>query len=154
MASTKIRVSSNYNVFHKVDSANDMPEHLIGTNDSVVHSLGGTGEFEIDTDENTTYSAINKIQGESFAKIEEDENNRAITKFLYIKNTGFQDQEKTVNTASDLGIGFGVTDWNTGGFKICSGESVLLRPGSFSSSTNSMYLTSLSGNIYVEVVFL
>tara|TARA_R100001463_G_scaffold46595_1_gene95212 strand:- start:1621 stop:2082 length:462 start_codon:yes stop_codon:yes gene_type:complete len=153
MASTKIRVSSNYNVFHKVASANDMPEHLIGTNDSVVHSLGGTGEFEIDTDENTTYTAVNKIQGESSAKIDEV-GNTPITKFLYIKNTGFQDQEKTVPTASDLGIGFAVANWNFGGFKICSGESVLLRPGSASSSTNSMYLTSLSGNIYVEVVFL
>jgi hypothetical protein len=154
MASTKIRVSSNYNVFHKVDSANDMPEHLIGTNDSAVHSLGGTGEFEIDTDENTTYTAVNKIQGTSFAKIEEDENSRTITKFVYIKNTGFQNQEKTLSTASDLAISFGVTNWNHGGFKICSGESVLLRPGSSTNSTNSMYLTSLSGNIYVEVIVL
>jgi hypothetical protein len=153
MASTKIRVSSNYNVFHKVDSANDMPEHLIGTNDSAVHSLGGTGEFEIDTDENTTYTSINKIQGETGTHID-NENAYPITKFLYIKNTGFQDQEKTIATASDLGIGFAVANWNFGGFKICSGESVLLRVGSAMANTNSMYLTSLSGNIYVEVVLL
>ena len=46
MASTRMRLSTSVQVYHRVAAANDMGAHDIGTNDPAVSGLGGSGDFE------------------------------------------------------------------------------------------------------------
>ena len=51
MATTRMKVSSNATVFHRVAGVQDMPQHDIGTSDSAVSGLGGSADFQIDSDD-------------------------------------------------------------------------------------------------------
>ena len=150
MATTRMKVSSNATVFHRVAPANDMPQHDIGTSDGAVSGLGGSADFQIDTDENTTYSTAHKQQGTSEAAI----GSGAITQFIHIKHTGFQESSKTNTTTATLTVGIGGT-FASGGFSLESGEAITLHGlGGGSNSLDEFQLNSSSGNIYVEVVYL
>lgn len=150
MATTRMRVNSNATVFHRVAGANDMQQHDIGTSDSAVSGLGGSADFQIDSDENTTYSTAHKQQGESEGAI----GSGAISKFIHIKHTGFQEASKTNTTTSNLTVGIGGT-FASGGFTLASGEAITLHDlGGGSDNLSEIQLDSSSGNIYVEVVYL
>ena len=151
MATTRMRVNSNATVFHRVAGANDMQQHDIGTSDSAVSGLGGSADFQIDSDENTTYSTAHKQQGESEGAI----GSGAISQFIHIKNTGFQEASKTNTTTSNLTVGIGGTFASAGGFTLASGEAITLHGlGGGSDNLSEIQLDSSSGNIYVEVVYL
>ena len=150
MATTRMKVSSNATVFHRVATANDMPQHDIGTSDGAVSGLGGSADFQIDTDENTTYSTAHKQQGTSEAAI----GSGAITQFIHIKHTGFQESSKTNTTTENLTVGIGGV-FASGGFTLASGEAITLHGlGGGSDNLSEIQLDSSSGNIYVEVVYL
>lgn len=152
MATTRMKVSSNATVFHRVATANDMPQHDIGTSDGAVSGLGGSADFQIDSDENTTYSTAHKQQGAgSEAAIDSSGN---VTKFIHIKHTGFQESSKTNTTTATLTVGIGGA-FASGGFSLESGEAITLHGlGGGSNSLDEFQLNSSSGNIYVEVVYL
>ena len=61
MATTRMRTSTSTTVFHRVAAANDMATHDVGTSDAAVSGIGGTGEFQIDTDSDTTYIDTSKV---------------------------------------------------------------------------------------------
>ena len=150
MATTRMKVSSNATVFHRVAGVQDMPQHDIGTSDSAVSGLGGSADFQIDSDENTTYSTAHKQQGTSETAI----GSGAISQFIHIKHTGFQEASKTNTTTSNLTVGIGGT-FASGGFTLASGEATTLHGlGGSSDNLSEIQLNSASGNIYVEVVFL
>ena len=150
MATTRMKVSSNATVFHRVAGVQDMPQHDIGTSDSAVSGLGGSADFQIDSDENTTYSTEHKQQGESEGAI----GSGAISQFIHIKHTGFQEASKTNTTAENLTVGIGGT-FASGGFTLASGEAITLHGlGGSSDNLSEIQLNSASGNIYVEVVYL
>ena len=56
MATTRMKVSSNATVFHRVASANDMPQHDIGTSDGAV-----SWEFEDYETINIAFSQAAKL---------------------------------------------------------------------------------------------
>jgi hypothetical protein len=152
MATTRMKVSSNATVFHRVATANDMPQHDIGTSDGAVSGLGGSADFQIDSDENTTYSTAHKQQG---AGSEAAIGSGAISQFIHIKHTGFQEASKTNTTTSNLTVGIGGTFASAGGFTLASGEAITLHGlGGGSDNLSEIQLDSSSGNIYVEVVYL
>ena len=151
MATTRMKVSSNATVFHRVAGVQDMPQHDIGTSDSAVSGLGGSADFQIDSDENTTYSTAHKQQG---AGSEAAIGSGAINQFIHIKHTGFQEASKTNTTTSNLTVGIGGT-FASGGFTLASGEAITLHGlGGSSDNLSEIQLNSASGNIYVEVVYL
>ena len=151
MATTRMKVSSNATVFHRVAGVQDMPQHDIGTSDSAVSGLGGSADFQIDSDENTTYSTAHKQQG---AGSEAAIGSGAINQFIHIKHTGFQESSKTNTTAENLTVGIGGA-FASGGFTLASGEAITLHGlGGSSDNLSEIQLNSASGNIYVEVVYL
>jgi len=150
MATTRMKVSSNATVFHRVATANDMPQHDIGTSDGAVSGLGGSADFQIDSDENTTYSTEHKQQGTSQAAI----GSGAISQFIHIKHTGFQESSKTNTAVGNLTVGIGGT-FADGGFTLGLGEAITLHGlGGGSDNLSEIQLNSTNGNIYVEVVYL
>ena len=150
MATTRMRVNSNATVFHRVASVQDMPQHDIGTSDSAVSGLGGSADFQIDSDENTTYSTQHQVVDANEGTI----GSGAISQFIHIKHTGFQEASKTNTTTSNLTVGIG-GGFSDGGFTLASGEAITLHGmGTGADNLSKIQLDSSSGNIYVEVVYL
>ena len=152
MASTRMRVGSSAQVFHRVASSNDLPQTDVGTSDAAVAGLGGTGEFEIDSGSNLTYSTSHQVVDDSEAVI----GSGAITKFISIKNTGFTSSAKTTAVASGSYITVGIGGaFASGGFTLTAGEQIVLHGlGGGSNNLGEMHLVSSVAATYVEVVYL
>ena len=58
MATTRMKVSTSSKVFHRVAAADDMLSHDVGTSDSNVSNLGGSGDFELEADTNVTLAPL------------------------------------------------------------------------------------------------
>ena len=98
---TRMRVSSSTQVFHRVAATGDLPQADVGTSDTVVQGLGGTGEFQLEADESVTHVSVSKVVS-SAAAIGGDV---AIAAYIYIKNTGFTSSAKTTATTSTVNVG-------------------------------------------------
>jgi hypothetical protein len=128
-----------------------MGEHDVGTTDTAVSGLGGSADFQIDSDDNTAYvdeSAVFDATGTGVAIA----SSASITAFLYIKHTGFTSSAKSTATTQLLKVGVG--DPDADGFSLSAGEAITLH--GFGSGTNNISywkLESASGDIYVEVLY-
>ena len=150
MASTRSRVSTSAQVFHRVAAAGDMAEHDVGTTDSVATGMGGTADFELESDETVAHVDASKTQDASEAVI----GSAAIADYIYIKNTGFTSSAKTTATTSDLTVGVGGA-FASGGFTLAAGEAITLHGlGGGSDNLGEFQLDSSSGDIYVEIKYL
>ena len=58
---TRMRVSSSTQVFHRVGAAGDLPQTDVGTSDTVAQGLGGTGEFQLEADDAVTHVSVSKV---------------------------------------------------------------------------------------------
>ena len=47
---TRMRVNTSSQVFHRILADGDMAQHDIGTTDTVAQSMGGSADFELETD--------------------------------------------------------------------------------------------------------
>lgn len=148
---TRLRLSTSAQAFHRVGAGTDMGEHDVGTTDTAVSGLGGTADFQIDGDDDTTYvdeSAVFDATGTGVVIA----SSAAITAFLYIKHTGFTSSAKSTATTQLLKVGVG--DPDADGFSLSAGEAITLH--GFGSGTNNISywkLESASGDIYVEVLY-
>jgi len=150
MASTRMRVSNNALVYHRVAAVGDMAEHDVATTDTVVSSLGGSADFQLEGDETVAHVDVSKVQGTSEAAI----GSAAIADYIYIKHTGFEEAAKTTATTANITVGVGGTFAN-GGFTLVPGGSVTLYGlGGGSDNLSEFQLDSTSGNVYVEIVYL
>jgi hypothetical protein len=159
--STRVRLTSNAQVFHRVAVEDDMPTHDVGTSDSAVQSLGGSSDFEIEADAGVVYVSTSKVVTTTAAAI----GSGAITKFVYIKHTGFTTSDKDTASATGavikIGLGGEMDATVTAadpvrtyaGFSLEEGESIVLH-GLATQNNNlaEIFLDSSSGNIYAEVV--
>ena len=155
MASTRIRVNTSTQVYHRIAEVGDMPTSDIGTTDTVVQGLGGVGDFELESDETVAHVSASKAVTTAAAI----GSSTAIANYIYIKHSGFTTSDKDVATASgvtlNVGLGgaYGASD--VAGFKLESGESITLH-GLSDGCDNiaEIQLTSSSGSIYAEIVHL
>jgi|ETNvirnome_2_130_1030620.scaffolds.fasta_scaffold00270_5 hypothetical protein len=155
MASTRMRVSTSTQVYHRVAEVGDMPTSDIGTTDTAVQGLGGVGDFELESDETVAHVSASKAVTTAAAI----GSSTAIADYIYIKHSGFTTSDKDVATASgvtlNVGLGgaHGATD--VAGFKLEDGESITLH-GLSDGCDNiaEIQLTSSSGSIYAEIVYL
>ena len=158
---TRVRLTNNAQVFHRVAVEEDMPTHDVGTSDTAVQGLGGSSEFQIEADAGVTYVETHKVATESAAAI----GSGSITKFVYIKHTGFTSSDK--DTASATGavikIGLGGEMDTTivasdpaktySGFSLEEGESIVLHGlATQNNDLAEIFLDSSSGSIYAEIV--
>ena len=153
MATTRMRVNSNAQVFHRVAASNDMAVHDVGTTDSSVSGLSGSGaSFELESDTDVTYSTSHQVVDASEATI----GSGAIADFIHIKNTGFTSSDKTTAVADDsyITIGVGGTFTN-GGLSLSAGEAICLHGlGTSSNNLSEFYIDSSVAATYVEIVYL
>ena len=150
MASTRMRISTSTQVFHRIAAAGDMAQHDVGTSDTVVQGLGGSADFELETDETVTHVSASKVQDTTEAAI----GSAAIADYIYIKNTGFTTSAKTTSSTANLTVGVGGA-FTAGGFTLAPGEAITLH-GLAAGSDNlaEFQLDSTSGDIYVEIAYL
>ena len=147
-----MRISSNAQVFHRVAEADDMAQHDVGTSDTAVSALGGSGDFQIDSDEDTTYATSHQVVNDTEAAI----GSGAIGQFIHIKNTGFtsSDKDTAVAAASYITIGVGGV-FSAGGFTLTAGESICLHGlGGGSNNLSEFQIDSSVAATYVEIVYL
>ena len=150
MASTRMRVNHSASVFHRIAAAGDMPAHDVSTSDRVVSSLGGTADFELESDETVAHVSASKVQDATEAAI----GSAAIADYIYIKNSGFTSSAKTTATTSNLTVGVGGA-FASGGFTLAAGEAITLHGlGGGSDNLSEFQLDSSSGDIYVEIAYL
>ena len=148
MADTRMILTTEYEVVHRVSAATDMPEHDVATIDAAAQGLGGEGDFQIEGDSAATFNTAHAVFDASESAIGSGD----CSKFLYIKNTGFTTSAKTVATTSTLTVGCG-GDYANGGFTLTAGEAICLHDlGGGSDNLSEWKLDSSSGDIYVEVI--
>ena len=149
---TRMRVSSSTQVFHRVAATGDLPQADVGTSDTVVQGLGGTGEFQLEADESVTHVSVSKVVS-SAAAIGGDV---AIAAYIYIKNTGFTSSAKPTAPTSTVNVGLG-SAYASGvqGFKLEAGEAITLHGlTAATDNLNAIFLTSSSGDVYTEIAYL
>ena len=152
MASTRMKISTSSQVFHRVAAADDMPAHDVGTSDSNVSGLGGSGDFELESDTNVSYSTSHQVVDTTEAAI----GSGAIDDFIHIKNTGYTSSDKSTAVAdgSYITIGVGGTFAN-GGFTLSAGEAICLHGlGGGSNNLSEFQIDSSVAATYVEIVYL
>ena len=159
--STRVRLTNNAQVFHRVAVEDDMPTHDVGTSDTMVQGLGGSSEFQIEADAGVTYVETHKVVTTTGAAI----GSGAISKFIYIKHTGYTTSDKDTGSASGakimIGLG-GAMDvaiagsdpaQTSPGFSLEEGESIVLHGlATQNNNLSEIFLDSSSGDIYAEVV--
>ena len=148
---TRMRINSSAQVFHRIGSEGDMPEHDVATNDTVAQNMGGSADFLLESDASVVHVDISKTQDATEAVIGDT---TSIADYIYIKNTGFTSSAKTTTTTSDLTVGVGGA-FASGGFTLKAGEAITLHGlGAGSNQLNEFQLDSSSGDIYVEIKYL
>ena len=152
MASTRMRVNSSAQVFHRVAASDDMPVHDVSTSDSNVAGLGGSGDFELEADTNVTYATSHQVVDATEAAI----GSAAIADFIHIKNTGFTSSAKSTAVATDSYITIGVGGaFASGGFTLFAGEAICLHGlGAGSNNLSEFQIDSSVAATYVEIVYL
>ena len=152
--STRMRVSNAVEVFHRIGASGDMAVHDVGTTDTNVQGLGGSGDFELESDTTVDYvTNISQVVNTTEAAVGGDV---AIADFIFIKNTGFTSADKDTAVAADayITIGVGGTFAN-GGFSLFAGESICLHGlGGGSDNLSELQIDSSVAATYVEIVYL
>jgi hypothetical protein len=160
---TRMRVSSSTQVFHRVGAAGDLPQTDVGTSDSSAQGLGGTTDFQLEGDEGITYVTGGWVQDTteialSHASALNGDATIGATGFVHIKNTGFTSSAKTTAVAagSYITIGLGETPaFATAGFSLNAGEAICLHGlGAASDRLSQIACDSSVAATYVEVVYV
>ena len=148
---THIKSITQYTVYQEVEASGDLPTANVTTNDSVAQNMDGEGSAELHASSTAiTHVAASKVQDTTEAAIA---GSTSITKYLYIKNTGYTTSGKTVATTSTLTVGCG-GEFANGGFTLSAGEAICLHGlGGGSDNLAEWYLDSSSGDIYVEIKY-
>ena len=152
MASTRMKITNSASVYHRVAAAGDMAGHDVGTTDSVAQGMGGSADFELETDETVAHVDASKIVTATGGGVAIG-SSTAIADYLYIKHTGYTTAAKTTATTSMLKWGIGDPDGN--GWQLSPGESIVLHgAGTGPDNIDSIFLESSSGDIYTEIKHL
>ena len=149
---TRMRVSSSSQVFHRVGAVGDLPQTDVRTSDTVAQGVGGSADFQIEGDETVVHVSVSKVVTTA-AAIGGDVD---IASYIYIKNTGYTTSAKTAATTSTVNVGLGAA-YATAvqGFKLEAGEAITLHGlTAASDNLNAIFLTSSSGDVYTEIVYL
>ena len=159
---TRMRINNNAQVFHRVPADNDMATHDFATSDSAVASLGGSGDFQLESDATVAYETLNFVQDATEQTLQAangtTEKTIGATGFIHIKNTGFtsSDKDTAVAAGSYITIGMSSTPaFATAGFSLSAGESICLHGlGAGSDQFSQLACDSSVAATYVEIVYL
>ena len=149
---TRMKVTSSAQIYHRVGATGDMASHDVGTSDAKAAGLGGQGDFQIDSDETVDIESNHQIVNASESALDATGNASNLT-WVCIKHTGFTSSAKTEATTSTVTIGVGGTFAN-GGFTLAAGESITLHGlGGGCDRLGDFQADSSSGDVYMEITF-
>ena len=147
----RMKMSVNASIFHRLAAINDAAGHDVSTSAANSSGLGGSGDFQIDSDDDITIGTAHQVVDETEAAI----GSGSCANFLYIKNTGYTSSAKTtaVGEASYITVGIGGA-YAAGGFKLYAGQAIIL-PGMSAGSDNlsECQIDSSVAATYVEITY-
>ena len=151
---TYLRISTSVEMFHRIEAEGDMPEHRIGTTDSLISSgIGGTWDVIVESD-----PTVNVEQQFLTAVVEGGTAASAVgtTNFhtTIIKHTGFTDSTKDTVSTDELEIGFGAALDGGLGVRMGPGGVYVLPKMSdnLSEGIDIFFESTGTGTIYVEII--
>ena len=152
MASTRVKVGTNASVYHRHATANDAPQADVSTNESLATGLGSLSDFEIDSDDNQTWtdeSSVAAASGETAMEA------LASPLLIWIKHSGYQDAAKTTASTATTKVMIGVGGAAANGFISLYPDQSIILTHPFGSNIDNLndfdMITSASEAVYVEV---
>ena len=152
MASTRVKVGTNATVYHRHAAANDAPAADVATNEALASGLGSSGDFEIDSDDNQSWTDESSVAAASGETQMEALGSPLL---VWIKHSGFQDAAKTTASTATTKVMIGVGGAAANGFiSLYPNQSIVLT-APFGSGIDNLddfdMITSASEAVYVEV---
>tara|TARA_Y100000593_G_scaffold91576_1_gene180791 strand:+ start:1808 stop:2299 length:492 start_codon:yes stop_codon:yes gene_type:complete len=150
---SRVRVSSHVQLYHKIASDNDMPEHNVGTTDSLFAG-GKGGVFDGETDNDaaalTVQEYLTAVASGGTATVGTDTTDLQL---IVVKHTGFTDSTKTTTTTDRVEIGFGAAYDGGTGVSIGAGGCFIISYPSNAVDRFADYHFESSGSdtVYVEL---
>ena len=147
----RMNLNTSASIFHRLAAINDAAGHDVATSAANASGLGGTGDFQIDADDDITIGTAHQVVDTTEAAI----GSGSCANFLYIKNTGYTSSAKTTAVAATEFITVGIGGaYAAGGFKLYPGQAVVL-PGMSAGSDNlsECQIDSSVAATYVEIVY-
>mgnify|MGYP003657511804 CR=1 FL=1 len=88
MATTRIKTGNSTQVYHRHASANDAPSADVSTNETLASGLGSSADFQLDSDDNQTWTDESSVAAASGETAMETLSSPIL---IWIKHSGFQD---------------------------------------------------------------
>ena len=155
--STRMRISYNALIYHRVDELSDAPEHDIATEQMVdgdlipIPELGGIMDFEADSDSSVSFTTAHQVVTSSRLALS---SSASCNMFIQFKNTGFEDAEKTIPiTASPSNLAIHFADDVAHFFMVPHGGSIIIpQPAASLDQVSDYFLSCSFGEaLYVEI---
>ena len=151
MATTRLKVGNNTQVYHRHAASNDAPLADVATNESGAQGLGSSADFQLDSDDNQTWTDESSVAGASGETQMEALGSPIL---VWIKHSGFQDAAKETASTSTVTVQIGIGGAAANGFiTLFPGESIMVHGlGTNVDNLDDLdMITSASEAVYVEV---
>ena len=152
MASTRVKIGTKASVYHRHAASNDAPLSDVSTNESLATGLGSLSDFEIDSDDNQTWTDESSVAAASGETAMETLSSPLL---IWIKHSGYQDAAKTTASSSSTKVSIGVGGAQANGFISLYPDQSIVLTGGFGTNVDNLndfdMITSASEAVYVEV---
>ena len=152
MATTRIKAGNSTQIYHRHAASNDAPLADVATNEALAVGLGSAADFQLDSDDNQTYTDESSVAAASGETQMEALGSPILA---WIKQSGFQDAAKTTASTSTVTVQIGIGGAAANGFiTLFPGESIMLHGlGTNVDNLDDLdMITSASEAVYVEVI--
>tara|TARA_R110002020_G_scaffold364371_1_gene576717 strand:- start:219 stop:692 length:474 start_codon:yes stop_codon:yes gene_type:complete len=152
MATTRVKASNHTQVYHRFASSNDAPESDVSTNAAGSTGLGSSADFQIDADDNQTWTDESSVAAASGETAMESLGSPIM---VWIKHSGYQDAAKATASTATTKVMIGVGGAAANGFISLYPDQSILLTFPFGSNVDNLddfdMITSASEAVYVEV---
>ena len=151
MATTRIQASNSTQIYHRHAASNDAPLSDVSTNESLAQGLGSSVDFQLDSDDNQTWTDESSVAAASGETAMETLGSPIL---VWIKHSGFQEAAKTTASTSTVTVQIGIGGAAANGFiTLFPGESIMVHGlGTNVDNLDDLdMITSASETVYVEV---
>ena len=152
MATTRVKASNSTQVYHRHAASNDAPFADVSTNEALAQGLGSSSDFQLDSDDNQTYTDESSVAAASGETQMEALGSPIL---VWIKHSGFQDAAKTTASTSTVTVQIGIGGAAANGFiTLFPGESIMVHGlGTNVDNLDDLdMITSASETVYVECI--
>ena len=151
---TRMQHSSSATIYHRISASNDAPEHDVATSEALAQGLGSSADFQIHSSDSITCVANHQL----VTTIDELDagaggSSTSCTVFIWIKNSGFQDANKTIDCATGTTLRIAFENDATHYISLNNGESILFHnPGGGLVTVDGYWASTSTGTVYAEVI--